>query len=75
MRYFSPSQNNKSHEDGKYFVNNFSHLPVIVQREVFYHLTILEFEDVIKRTDIDMKAVRDQYLKLAQKYHPDAISD
>lgn len=53
-------------------MNNIAHLPIVVQREVFYHLKMLEFKDVNTRLDIDMKLVRDQYLKLAQKYHPDS---
>ena len=36
---------------------------------------MLEFVDVQKRQDIDMKVVREQYLKLAQKYHPDVTSE
>ena len=63
------------HEDGKYFINNIAHLPIITQREVFYHLNVLELENVQKRQDIDMKVVREQYLKLVLKYHPDTTSD
>ena len=72
MRFLST---NKDKGDGKWFVNNVAHLPIVIQREVIYHLGVLEFTDVHKRQDIDLKAVRKQYLKLAQQYHPDVVAD
>ena len=52
-------------------INNICHLPIALQREVFYHLHILEFADAHKKTDMEFKKVKEQFLKLAQKYHPD----
>ena len=52
-------------------MNNSSHLPIVLQREVYHHLYILEFQNVERRRDIDLEAVKEQYYKLAQKYHPD----
>lgn len=48
------------------------HLPIALQREVLYHLNILEFKEAHKMTDMELKKVKEQYLKLAQKYHPDS---
>lgn len=55
-------------------LNNCTHLSSVVQQEVFRNLTLLEFDIPHLRLDINMKAVKDQYLKLAQKYHPDRSS-
>ena len=52
-------------------MNNSAHLPIVLQRELFHHLYILEFYDVEKRRDMDIDVVKEQYYKLAQKYHPD----
>ena len=53
-------------------MQHIAHLPIALQREVYFHLTVLEFEKSDTQTsDIEMKVVREQYLKLAQKYHPD----
>ena len=50
-----------------------AHSPIALQREVFHHLVMLEFHLLPKRVDeMSLKTIRDQYLKLAQKYHPDA---
>ena len=43
-----------------------------LQREIFHHLDVLEFYNVEKGRDIDIDLVKEQYYKLAQKYHPDA---
>ena len=61
-----------SKDDKKWTANNIAHLPIALQREVFYHLDCLEFKDIQKRNDIELKLVREQYLKLAHKYHPDS---
>ena len=50
-----------------------AHLPIALQREVFHHLVMLEFHLMPKRVDeMSLKVIREQYLRLAQKYHPDA---
>lgn len=52
-------------------LHTFAHLPTAMQREVFSLLRSLEFESPDQNADIDFRLVREQYLKLAQLYHPD----
>ena len=42
-----------------------------MQREIYSCLTILEIKSPDKNYDLDLKQIKEQYLKLAQQYHPD----
>ena len=46
-----------------------------MQREVIKCLKLLEIQSNETQEAIDIKRIKEQYLKLAQQYHPDVIAN
>ena len=46
-----------------------------MQREVVKCLKILEIQSSETSEAIDIKRIKEQYLRLAQKYHPDVVAN
>ena len=46
-----------------------------MQREVVKCLKLLEIQSSETNQAIDIKRIKEQYLKLAQQYHPDVVAN
>ena len=61
-------------ERGKTRMSAFSRMPKHHQDEVLASLLTLEIAAENTRRQIDVRHIKEQYLKLAQKYHPDVLA-
>ena len=72
-------EGNESYDDDFYQNNSessaFNKMPVTMQREVVKCLKTLEIQSSETHEAIDIKRIKEQYLKLAQQYHPDVIGN
>ena len=62
-----------SSKNGKEYVSRstFSHNSIKIQGEIYASLLVLEIKSPETDPHLDLRMVREQYLKLAQRYHPD----
>ena len=49
-------------------------MPTLMQHEVLHCLKLLEISPEKTAQSINIKLIKDQYLKLAQMYHPDVMA-
>lgn len=49
-------------------------MPTVMQEEVLKCLSLLEIQAEKTVQSIDITLIKEHYLKLAQKYHPDAVA-
>ncbi len=49
-------------------------MPTLMQQEVLQCLNLLEISPEKTAQSINIKLIKDQYLKLAQMYHPDVMA-
>lgn len=88
LRHFSSQSSSQAgsgnDDDGEEYDENFyqnndassayNKMPITMQREVVKCLKTLQISSNETQEAIDIKRIKEQYLRMAQQYHPDAVA-